>query len=281
MKKILITGANSYIGTSFENYIKQWPEKYNVDTIDMIDGTWREKSFAGYDTVFHVAGIAHIKETKENKQLYYKINRDLAIEVAIKAKNSNVKHFILMSSMSVYGILNGRIYKNTLPMPKTNYGKAKLAADEEISKMSSKDFVVTIVRPPMVYGQGCKGNYQAIRKIVLHTMLFPNINNSRSMIYIENLCIYIKHYIDEEMEGIYFPQNKEYVSTTEMVRQIANNNNKKIIFVGIFNFIIRYMIKQKVNLFGKVFGSLEYEFDTDSLVLIDFENSIKRTEERI
>lgn len=73
MKKILITGANSYIGTSFENYLKQWPDKYQVDTIDMIDGSWREKSFSGYDTVFHVSGIAHSdygKIPEDKKALY-------------------------------------------------------------------------------------------------------------------------------------------------------------------------------------------------------------------
>ena len=60
MKKILITGANSYIGMSFEKYIKQnYPLDYTIDTVDMMDGSWREKDFSDYDSVFHVAGIAH------------------------------------------------------------------------------------------------------------------------------------------------------------------------------------------------------------------------------
>ena len=104
MKRILITGANSYIGTSFEKYVKQWPKEYTVDTIDMIKGTWKEKSFSGYDVVFHVAGIAHIKETKKNAPLYYKVNRDLTYEVAKKAKKEGIKQFVFLSSMSVYGI---------------------------------------------------------------------------------------------------------------------------------------------------------------------------------
>ena len=100
MKKILITGANSYIGTSFENYIrKNFSETYAVDTVDMIDGNWREKSFAGYDSVFHVAGIAHRKETRETAHLYYEVNCDLAIETADKAKKEGVKQFIFLSSM--------------------------------------------------------------------------------------------------------------------------------------------------------------------------------------
>lgn len=79
MKRILITGANSYIGTSVENYLKGWTEAYHVDTIDMVDGSWREKDFSGYDSVFHVAGIAHSDSGKipeEKKALYHKVNTD-------------------------------------------------------------------------------------------------------------------------------------------------------------------------------------------------------------
>ena len=126
MKKILITGANSYIGTSFEKYLKEnYPDEYIVDTVDMIDGSWREKSFAGYDSVFHVAGIAHQKETKKNAHLYYEVNRDLAVETAKKAKSEGVKQFIFLSSMSVYGMDTGVITKETKPNPKSNYGKSK------------------------------------------------------------------------------------------------------------------------------------------------------------
>ena len=158
MKKILITGANSYIGTSFESYMKQFGDEYAVDTVDMIDGAWREKSFAEYDVVFHVAGIAHRKETKENAGLYYKVNRDLAIDVATKAKADGVKQLVFLSSMSVYGMETGVITRETSPAPKSNYGKSKLQAEEGISLLKSDSFKVAVLRPPMVYGEGCKGN---------------------------------------------------------------------------------------------------------------------------
>ncbi|HBL84298.1 MAG: hypothetical protein A2Y17_07420 [Clostridiales bacterium GWF2_38_85] len=140
MKRILIAGANSYIGTSFENYIKQWPDQYQVDTIDMIDGSWREKSFNGYDVVFHVAGIAHSdngKITEEKKNFYYKINRDLTIETARKAKTDGVKQFIFMSSAIVYGdsapIGKQKIItKDTKPQPSNCYGDSKFQAENSI-----------------------------------------------------------------------------------------------------------------------------------------------------
>ncbi len=107
MKKILITGANSYIGTSFEKYIKDiFSSEYQVDTIDMIDGSWRQKSFAGYDVVYHVAGIAHSDNGKisaEKEKIYRSVNTDLTIETAKKAKADGVKQFIFMSSAIVYG----------------------------------------------------------------------------------------------------------------------------------------------------------------------------------
>ena len=154
MKRILITGANSYIGTSFEKWLQQWPDKYYVNTIDMIDGSWRQKSFTGYDVVFHVAGIAHVKETKKNKELYYRVNRDLTYETATKARAEGVKHFIFLSSMSVYGIENGVINRNTLLNPTTNYGKSKLQAEKLIQPLNDDSFKVVILRPPMVYGKG-------------------------------------------------------------------------------------------------------------------------------
>ena len=166
MKRILITGANSYIGASFETYIKQWDEEYSVDTVDMIDDAWREKDFGAYDVVFHVAGIAHKKETKDNAQLYYKVNRDLAFETAAKAKTDGVKQFIFLSSMSVYGMVTGVVAKDTVPCPKSNYGKSKLQAEEYINRLGSEKFKVCTLRPPMVYGKDCKGNFQTIVKVI-------------------------------------------------------------------------------------------------------------------
>jgi len=105
MKKILITGANSYIGTSFEEYITK-VDGYCVDTVDMTDGSWKDMDFSGYDTVFHVAGIAHAdtgKVSDEIKEQYYKVNTELTIETAKKAKAEGVSQFVFMSSAIVYG----------------------------------------------------------------------------------------------------------------------------------------------------------------------------------
>ena len=254
MKRILITGDNSYVGTSFEKYLKNWPNDYNIDTIDMIDGTWRNYDFSKYDVIFHVAGIAHIKENKENKELYYKVNRDLVYEVAKKAKNFGVKQFVFLSSLSVYGIDTGIINKNTIPTPKSNYGKSKLQAEELIRKLEDEKFKVAVLRPPMIYGDGCKGNYVKLEKFALKSPIFFDIKNQRSMIHIDNLCKFIKDVTDNESNGVFLPQNEEYVCTSDMVRNIANKNGKKIYMIKMFNPSVL-----NIKIFKKVFGNLVYE----------------------
>ena len=259
MKKILITGANSYIGTSFEKYMSQWPNEYQVDTIDMIDGSWREKSFSGYDAVFHVAGIAHQKETKENAHLYYEINRDLAIEVAKKAKSDGVRQFIFLSSMSVYGMDTGVITKETKPNPKTYYGKSKLQAEEQITNFRDEIFKVCVLRPPMVYGNGCKGNYNTIIKLVKKFPFFPRVKNKRSTVHIDNLVSFVKKAIDEELNGLYFPQDSEYANTTELARQIAKEMNKKVYMSFLLGFAV-ICLKPFSRTLKKAFGNLIYDF---------------------
>ena len=279
MKKILITGANSYIGVSFENYMKQWEEEYSVDTVDMIDGTWREKDFSEYDVVFHVAGIAHKKETKENAALYYKVNRDLAIETAKKAKEDGVKQFVFLSSMSVYGMDTGVITKETVPMPKSNYGKSKLQAEEGINALASDDFKVCTLRPPMVYGKDCKGNFQTVVKIVKKSPVFPRIKNERSMIYIDNLASFVKLCVDRELCGLYFPQNREYVTTVDMAKGIAAKLEKKRYFSYLLGCGV-FVLRPFVSVAKKGFGTLTY-LNTEELdysyCVVDNEESIKRS----
>ena len=256
MKKVLITGANSYIGTSFEKYMAQFGDEYVIDTVDMIGDGWKSKDFSGYDCVFHVAGIAHQKETLENAHLYYEVNHNLAVATAKKAKRDGVKQFILLSSMSVYGMETGVITKTTVPHPKSHYGKSKLQADEKIVKLNCDSFKVAILRPPMVYGKGCKGNYQKLRKFALMVPVFPDYPNQRSMVYIDNLCEFVKKAVDEEKHGLFFPQNAEYVNTSEMVKIIANEHGRKIHLTKVFNHILSFLQFRVVK---KVFGNLVYD----------------------
>ncbi len=277
MKKILITGKNSYIGTSFEKWLANSSEQYQVDTVDMKDDHWREKDFSQYDVVYHVAAIVHVKE--RNAKKYFEVNRDLTIEVAKKAKNAGVNQFIFLSTMGVYGKSKGFIDEKTKPNPKTSYAKSKLEAEELLKKLSDESFIVAILRPPLVYGKGCRGNYSRLSGLAVKTPIFPKVDNKRSMIYIDNLSDFVKRIVDKKSGGSFFPQNAEYVNTSEMVQLIARAHKKKIILTKFFNPILNFLNLDTTN---KVFGDLVYdlkmsEYDEDYQIC-DFVQSIQVTE---
>lgn len=283
MKKILITGSNSYIGIKFKEWLSQYPDKYKVDTLSLRDDSWNNQNFGQYDVIYHTVGIAHIKETKENKDLYFKINRDLTYEIAKKAKEDGVKQFIFLSTMSVYGLETGIINENTPLNPNNAYGKSKLAAEALVQSLEEESFKTAIIRPPMVYGKGCKGNYQRLSKLALKTPIFPDIHNKRSMIYIDNLSEFVRLLVDNCSDGLFFPQNSEYVNTTEMVRFIAEVHGKKIIVTKLFNPLLNIVIGTSKT-FYKVFCSLTYDkrmrgsSNELKYEVCSFEDSIMNTE---
>ena len=266
MKKILITGANSYIGISFENHLKKWNARYQVDTVDMMGESWKEKSFSGYDAVYHVAGIAHSDNGKispEKAALYYQVNTHLAIETAKKAKTEGVRQFIYMSSAIVYGNSApvGKqkvITRDTQPAPANSYGDSKLQAELSLILMQDENFRVVILRPPMVYGKGSKGNYPVLSKLAQKLPFFPVVKNQRSMIYIENLVEFVRLMIDNEEQGIFWPQNEEYSNTTELVSMIAAAHGRKILLIPGLSWALK-ILSYVTGLVNKAFGSLAYE----------------------
>lgn len=292
MKKILITGANSYIGTSFEKYMSQF-KQYQVETIDMIDGSWREYSFSDYDAVYHVAGLAHAdvgKVSEERKQLYYKINTELTIETAKKAKKDGVRQFVFMSSAIVYGESApiGKqkvITKNTEVSPANFYGDSKVQAERGLAELEDTSFKVVILRPPMIYGPNGKGNYPILSKLAKKLPVFPSVYNERSMLYIENLCEFVRLMIENEETGIFFPQNVEYTQTSTMVREIAACADKKIVTLAVLNPFVKICgrIPGKIGgLVNKAFGNLVYDKElsaySEEYQLYDLKTSICKTE---
>ncbi len=288
MKKILITGSNSYIGTSFKKWVSQYPDEYSVDTISLRDDNWKEESFEGYDVILHLAAIVHIKENDINK--YFKINRDLTLEVAKKSKSDGVKHFVFLSTMGVYGTETGYIAMNTVPKPKTPYAKSKYEAEKLLLEIQDNTFKVAILRPPIVYGKGCGGNYPRLANLALKLPIFPGIDNQRSMIFIDNLSEFIRLTIDKCFTGIYFPQNKDYVNTTELVSLIRQPHGKEIKVTRLFNWAITIGLRIS-GTFRKVFGSFIYDKEMQggpvrlannyiSYETVSFEESIKLTESK-
>lgn len=289
MKKILITGAGSFIGMSFEAYLRQWPQTYQVDTVDMIDSSWRNKSFVGYDTVYHVAGLAHSdagKISEDRKALYYKINTDLTVETAKKAKADGVKQFVFMSSAIVYGDCApiGRtrhITKETSVSPSNCYGDSKVQAEKGIMPLGDESFKVVILRPPMIYGKGSKGNYPVLSKLARIMPVFPYVENQRSMLHVGNLVEFVRLMIENEEQGIFWPQNKEYVNTSELVQLIARVHGRKLLLVRGTVWALKLMAHM-TGLVNKAFGSLTYDQALSSYkqeyCLFGLAESIQQTE---
>ena len=289
MKKILITGANSYIGVSVEQYLSQWPKDYLVDTVDMVDGSWREKDFRGYDAVLHVAGLVHQPKTKndpEQAERYDRINHLLAVETARKAKDEGVCQFLFMSSASVYGLSApvGKVVmitEDTPLNPTDNYGISKKRAEEDLALLRDKNFRLAVLRPPMIYGKGCKGNYQTMAKLAKKLPVFPWVDNQRSMLYMENLAECIRLLIDDGADGIFCPQNREYVNTSDMVSLIAHANGRGILLIHGFAWALK-LLRPLTGIVDKAFGSLCYDFSLSAYekdyCVKTFQESILETE---
>ncbi|HCM89454.1 MULTISPECIES: NAD-dependent epimerase/dehydratase family protein [Vagococcus] len=292
MKRILVTGENSYIGTSFVEFMNDYKDEYTVETISVRGDEWKEKDFSNYDVIYHVAGIAHAdvgSVSKEQQEIYYQVNRDLTYDVANKYKRDRAEktsQFIYMSSIIVYGdnvsFRKKRVItKDTAPNPSNFYGDSKLQAEQKIIPLGTETFQVCIVRPPMIYGPNSKGNYPQLRKFALKLPIFPDIPNERSMLFVGNLMNFIKTMIDENKPTeIYMPQNSEYVRTSHMVKEIANAHGKNIRLFSFMNwsvYLLSFVPGKIGDLTNKAFGNLVYEEKVKNSE-VDFKNSVKETE---
>lgn len=289
MKRILITGAGSYLGVSVERYLNRWPDRYQVDTVDM-HADWQAGSFRGYDAVLHVAGIVHQPDGKTDPrqaELYDRVNHRLAVDTARKAKAEGVGQFLFMSSQSVYGLTAplGKtvvITKDSPLNPTDNYGRSKQKAEEGLKTLADDAFHVAILRPPMIYGKGCKGNYATLARLAKKLPVFPRVENQRSMLYVENFTEFARLLIDDRAAGVFCPQNREYVNTSDMVRRIAQASGKEVVLLGGVTWGLKLM-RPFTGLVDKAFGSLCYDMDLSEYprdyCVKDFAASIRETEE--
>lgn len=287
MKNVLITGANSFVGTNIEKWLMREPDFFHVDTVDTMNEAWKQADYSRYDVVFHVAGIAHVDPKPEMAPLYYKVNRDLTVEIAQWAKDHGVKQFIFMSSGIVYKAsksLKGDVKaKDTQPEPNDFYGDSKLQAENGLKKLESPTFKVCILRPPMIYGPGNKGNLPRLGWLATKTPIFPAWHNKRSMLYIANLAEFVKQCIIREMSGVFFPQNAEYSDTVEIVRLFAKEHGHKIWISRLFNPLV-WLGAKFLPAIPKMFADSYYvpemsKYDFDYQI-VSFKDSIKGLEIR-
>ncbi|MCB6587675.1 sugar transferase [bacterium 210702-DFI.5.13] len=300
VKNILITGAGSYIGESFCKYANEHYPALLIDSIDMLDPSWQEKDFSKYDIVYHVAGIAHAdvgNVDDATKAKYYKVNTDLAVEVCEKAKAEGVKELIFMSSMIIYGdsAPYGKkkvIDEHTVPCAANFYGDSKLQADVAVRDLADDRFKVLVIRPPMIYGKGSKGNYPVLAKIAKKLPIFPDVDNERSMLHIDNLCEFLCQVMlvecVKENAVVLIPQNAEWTKTCDMVKEIGEVAGKKIWLLG---GIMKFAVALGGKVPGKIGGIVNKAFGNNCYTkgisiypginyqILTLKESIKKTED--
>lgn len=287
-KKILIIGAHSYIGTAFAEYVRvHYPSNFTVDSVPArTDETGRsdfdrlsDEALSSYDIVYHLAGIAHSDtgDADENtRKNYYRVNTDLAVHVAERCKAAGIKTFIFMSSMIVYGDKTSVITKDTIPSPANFYGDSKWQADKQIRSMADDDFKVYVLRPPMIYGKGSKGNYPKLASLAKRLPIFPDIKNCRSMLYIGNLCEFLCQLMISDVTAdanamVFMPQNRDYVRTSRMVREIAITSGKHPTLVSGFDPLIKLLPGKLRTLANKAFGSFFYDHSLSEYNGLDYQ----------
>ena len=266
MKKILITGKGSYLGNSLKAYLEAFGDCYQVDCLSLRSGDWKEQSFRGYDAVYHTAAIVHQPRSKDapgELARYRAVNCDLAVDAAKKAKAEGVRQFVFLSTMAVYGLTAAfgktvTITAQTPTIPTDNYGLSKLEAERALLSLEGPDFRVSILRPPMIYGKDCKGNFRSLVSMARRLPFFPKVPNQRSMLYVGSLNRLVQQIIDREDRGIFCPQDPEYVNTSAMVQAIAAAQGKHLVLVPGFSWAF-HLLRHLTGAVDKAFGSLVYD----------------------
>lgn len=288
MKKILITGAGSYVGESVRRYILSTSTDFQIDAVDTMGDNWKKADYSQYDVVYHVAGIAHVNADPKMEALYYKVNRDLTIEVAKHAKAAGVKQFIFMSSQIVFhesqSLKTEVLTSETKENPNGFYGDSKLQAELGIKPLEDENFKVCILRPCMIYGPNAKGNFPRLAKLACKTPIFPCWHNKRSMLYIDNLAEFVKQAVLRELSGTYYPQNRELADTVEIIRFFAKAAGHRIWITNLLNpFVwLGSFVLQPIN---KMFATYYYDPEMSKMdfdyQLVSFEESLKRVAESL
>lgn len=287
MKKVMLVGIGGYIGGKFTEYIKNSYPDWVVDSVDSMNGIWKDADFHGYDAVYNVSGLAHANARQGSEEQYYAVNGQLPIDVATKAKKEGVHLFVQMSSMVVYGDMSGlgedkMIYADTVPGEPTIYGKSKMMAERGLHELEDENFQVAIMRPPLIYSENARDNFPRLVNFAKKMPIFPKLENRQSMVYVDNLCELIHLIIENNQGGTYYPQQECYIETSKIVRDIAKAVGNKMWQTRIFNPALKILSKlPQLGFIHKAFGSITYDmaisnhFDGKYRV-VSYEESIQR-----
>lgn len=263
-KTLMITGASGFIGS---NFIERYKDKYNIIPVDLLKIKPEEIDFRGVDTVLHLAALVHQMKGAPREK-YFEVNTELTRRVAEEAKKQGVRHFVFYSTVKVYGY-DGDLYNHTMILNEKSeckpmndpYGESKWEAEKILRRLEDNNFKIGIIRPPMVYGKGVKGNMESLIKLVkmLPILPFNYDKNRRSLVNIENLMYLTTLVIDKEASGVFLPLDEKNISLKEIVEGIEKAYNLKRINIPMIQPVFWLLTKLKPNIMVRLFGTLQFD----------------------
>ena len=278
-KRILVTGSSGFVGRIF---LKKYRSSFKVKTFSFTREELNNINLNNIDVILHLSALVHQKK-KLSLEEYLKVNAFQTFDLAKKAKKSKVKHFIFLSSISVYDKSLSHINEKSYLNPITFYGKSKLRGEQLIKSLEDNRFQITIIRSPLIYGMDCPGNISSLVKLIDWLPVIPlgGIDNKKSFVYVENLCSMIFGSIEKNKSGIFLASDDQVISTSYLVKTMARLKRKKIIVIKstVFNFFLKYFFP---NLYHKLFRNLTIDNNYTKSELnitnqIPFEEGIRKT----
>jgi nucleoside-diphosphate-sugar epimerase len=242
-KGILITGLSGFVGQNFKRY----SGIERLYSFSLQDGNLETIRWDGIDTVLHIAGYAHHPEEKAPEK-YYSVNMDYTKALALMAKENGVEHFIFISTVKVYGEYNSGAnvwQEDSECYPADDYAKSKYLAEKELLKMQSDNFIVSVIRPPLIYGYGVKGNLQSLLQLIKKLPVIPlgRIKNNRCMVNVRNLIDLLINLINDPVPGIFLLTDTNGYSTSDIVREMieAAGARSKLVWIPFLGGLIRFL----------------------------------------
>lgn len=265
--RILLTGSSGFIGTYFKN---NYCKHYVIRSLSLKKDKLTSLHVNDIDVVIHLSAIVH--QPTATKELYDEINVHNAIKLALRAKESSVKQFIFMSTIAVYDTHLIHLNEASHLNPTTLYGQSKLEAEKQLLALEDEFFKISIIRPPMVYGENAPGNIHSLIKLIdkIPILPFGKIENNRSFVYVGNLCAMLDCIIQRQKSGIFLAADDEILSTTKLIELIAKAKNKKIYLfhVKLFERMLQWL---KPSMYQRLFGNLVVD-NTQTKAMLDFNN---------
>jgi nucleoside-diphosphate-sugar epimerase len=245
LKNVLITGATGFVGTNLIQYLSKLTDIKAIALSRNLNLSQITESNA----IIHLAGKAHDLKKIANEADYFEINTELTKKLYTAFLQSDSEAFIFMSSVkAVADNVQDSLDESYLPDPQTAYGKSKLLAEQFIlSNWPDSSKRVYILRPCMIHGPANKGNLNLLYKIVSKGIPWPlgSFDNKRSFCTVENLCFVIKELLERAdiPSGIYHIADDASISTNDLIRLIAESQNKAARIWNIQPNIIRILAK--------------------------------------